>query len=144
MPVLVGGKPPKKKKPKIKAEWWAIGLGIPALLVMLAIASLDEPVPEVTTSPEVTPQDARRELIEDQFSPWDGSHNELTRIIKRSMNDPRSYEHVETRYIDNGDHLMVITQFRGSNAFGGIVINSVTAKVDLDGNVFEDSVTFVR
>ncbi|MEO1148081.1 MAG: hypothetical protein AAFY26_21070 [Cyanobacteria bacterium J06638_22] len=36
MPVLVGGKKPKK--PKIKGEWLAIGLGLPALLIVGAIA----------------------------------------------------------------------------------------------------------
>jgi len=51
------------------------------------------------------------------------------------MNDPDSYDHVETVYWDKGDHLIVRTTFRGKNAFGGIVRNSTRAKVDLDGNV---------
>jgi hypothetical protein len=53
------------------------------------------------------------------------------------MNDPKSYEHVETRYADKGDHLIVKTTFRGKNAFGGVVPNWVIAKTDLDGNVLE-------
>jgi hypothetical protein len=53
------------------------------------------------------------------------------------MNDPDSYDHVETRYSDKGDHLIVKTTFRGKNAFGGVVKNWVIAKVDLNGNVIE-------
>jgi len=59
----------------------------------------------------------------------------LESYIKRNMNDPGSFEHVETRYEDKGDHLIVITKFRGKNAFGGMVINSMMAKVDIDGNI---------
>ncbi|MBN2088933.1 hypothetical protein JW964_04945, partial [candidate division KSB1 bacterium] len=79
----------------------------------------------------------RTKKIEQSFSAWDGSHRGLTEYIKKSMNDPSSYEHVETKYSDKGDHLVVKTTFRGKNAFGGIVTNSITAKVDLNGNVIE-------
>ena len=51
------------------------------------------------------------------------------------MNDPDSYEHVRTVYWDRGDHLVVMTTFRGKNAFGGVVTNSVKARVSLDGQV---------
>jgi len=79
----------------------------------------------------------RKELIDKQFSAWDGSHPALTRMIKESMNDPDSYDHMETKFRDDGNTLFVITKFRGANAFGGKVINSVSAKVDLSGNVLE-------
>jgi hypothetical protein len=80
---------------------------------------------------------ARTEMIEKQFSAWDGSHIKLTRLIKDSMNDPDSYEHVETKYWDMEDHLIVSTTFRGKNAFGGVVKNTVKAKVSLDGESVE-------
>lgn len=79
--------------------------------------------------------EARKERIESQFSGWDGSHRNLERLIKSSMNDPDSYDHVETVYWDRGDHLIVQTRFRGANAFGGIVIDSVKAKVSLSGSI---------
>ncbi len=77
----------------------------------------------------------REKKIGDQFSSWDGSHRNLARTIKQTMNDPKSYEHVETVYWDRGNHLVVRTTFRGKNAFGGVVVNWVKAKVDLNGNV---------
>ena len=79
----------------------------------------------------------RRERIESQFSPWDGAHRNLERSIKEGMHDPDSYDHVETRFWDRGDHLIVLTTFRGKNAFGGVVRNSVKARVSLDGRVEE-------
>ncbi len=83
------------------------------------------------------PATARREMIESKFSGWDGSHINLTQAIKDSMNDPKSYEHVKTTYIDKGDYLIVKTVFRGKNAFGGVVVNSVSAKVGLDGRILQ-------
>jgi hypothetical protein len=82
---------------------------------------------------------ARTKLLSTHFSVWDGSHNELTKAIKKSMNDPDSYKHEETRYVDRGDYLIVITSYRGKNAFGGVVKNTATAKIDLDGNILEMS-----
>lgn len=79
----------------------------------------------------------RKKRIESQFSAWDGSHRNLERVIQKSMNDPDSYDHVETVYWDQGDHLIVRTTFRGKNAFGGVVKNSVKAKVSLDGQVLQ-------
>jgi len=84
-----------------------------------------------------TKEEIRKEKIEIYFSAWDGSHIGLTKLIKGSMHDPSSYKHVETGYQDKGDHLIVKTTFRGKNVFGGIVMNWVIAKVDLEGNVLE-------
>lgn len=81
--------------------------------------------------------EARKKQIESQFSPWDGSHRNLERLIKKAMNDPDSYEHDETKYWDMGDHLVVQTTYRGKNAFGGIVRNFVKAKIDLDGQILQ-------
>lgn len=86
-------------------------------------------------TPSKTP--SRDEIIEKQFSAWDGSHIKLTELIKDSMNDPKSYEHVETVYWDMKDHLIVNTTFRGKNAFGGTVKNTVKAKISLDGEGIE-------
>lgn len=80
----------------------------------------------------------REELIKKQLSPWDGSHIQLTKLIKKAMNDPNSFEHDETVYWDQGDYLIVRTKYRGRNAFGGLVSNWIKAKTDIEtGTVFE-------
>jgi hypothetical protein len=79
----------------------------------------------------------RKKKIKLHFSSWDGSHSGLTRVIKKSMNDPKSYDHAETAFWDMKTHLVVRTEFRGKNAFGGVVLNWVKARVDFEGNVIE-------
>lgn len=79
----------------------------------------------------------RKDLIEKQFSGWDGSHRALEKAIRNAMNDPNSFEHVETLYLDLDDHLIVTTKYRGKNAFGGMVPGMVKAKVSLDGQILE-------
>lgn len=106
-------------------------------------AAAETPEPTVPPKPTATatatedPAEARRDLLESGFSFWDGSHIELTRLIKKAMNDPGSYEHVDTTYIDRGDYLVVTTTFRGRNGFGALVLNSVTAHARLDGSIIE-------
>lgn len=77
----------------------------------------------------------RKETIESQFSKWDGSHPGVEAAIKASMKDDRSYRHVKTIYTDMGNCLIVVTQFRGTNSFGAVVLNTAEATVSLDGKV---------
>lgn len=93
--------------------------------------------PAQVKTPKELAAEARKAQLRPQFSGWDGSHVNLERVVKRAMNDPDSYEHVETEYWDRRDYLIVKTTFRGKNAFGGVVTNTVMAKVDLRGNVLE-------
>jgi tetratricopeptide (TPR) repeat protein len=81
-------------------------------------------------------KEAQREKdILKQFSVWDGSHTKLKRYVKNNMNDPKSFEHVESIYADKGSFIYVYMKFRGTNAFGAKVLNEVRAKVDLQGNI---------
>lgn len=54
-----------------------------------------------------------------------------------NMHDPSSFEHVETKFGDKGDYLLVQTTYRGKNSFGALVLNSATVKADLEGNIIE-------
>lgn len=79
-------------------------------------------------------RETRKKEVESQFSGWDGSHRTFERLIKQTMNDPDSYEHVETRFADKGDYIRVFTKFRGKNAFGGMVVDSATADFTITGD----------
>ena len=81
----------------------------------------------------------RQQKIQMMFSAWDGSHSGLKRLVKSNMNDPSSFDHVETNYSDKGSYILVQMRFRGNNSFGAKVLNIVTAKVDLDGNILSIS-----
>ena len=77
----------------------------------------------------------RKENVEKQFSGWDGSHPKLSRMIEEKCRNPDSYEHIDTRYRDDGNSIYVITKYRAENGFGGMTIGTVSANVDFKGNV---------
>ena len=124
---------PLKKQPTQYGFGTLVLLGVVVIVLIGVFSSDDTSIPSAAK----TPEEVRVERIEKNFSAWDGSHRGLTEIIKKSMNDPSSYEHDETVYWDKGDHLVVKTTFRGKNSFGGVVKNWMMAKVDLNGNVIE-------
>lgn len=76
--------------------------------------------------------------LEAQFSGYDGSHYKFERMIKQAMNDPDSYDHVETKYIDKGSYIRVFCTFRGKNAFGGTVKNTKVADFTIDGSFLKE------
>lgn len=107
---------------------------------LMAVFDGSAPPPKRNTSPAPTVRKAMtdQEKIEAQFSAWDGSHRALTTYIKKRMNNPASFEHVETGFKKDADgNLLVKTVFRGTNSFGAVVTNQVVARVDLDGNVLK-------
>lgn len=106
-----------------------------AFFIFIAFGSSDDE--DNNKNADGTPKTERQIQIEKKFSAWDGSHSKLTDVIKKAMNDPDSYEHIETVYWDMKDYLIVKTTYSGKNAFGGRVKNWVKAKVDIYGNILE-------
>ena len=114
-----------------------------SFMIFIALGMLHESLkPKPYVGQPVTPQkktvskeEAREKLVEKQFSLWDGSHPALTSHIKKALNDPGSYEHIETWYGDKGDHIFVVCKFRAKNGFGGLVQCRVEAKVDFKGGL---------
>ena len=127
---------PQKARSSSKAGIGCLSV-IVIFFILYLIGSFSSDSQKTKTTAPRTQEEIRKEQIEKNFSAWDGSHRGLTELIKKSMNDPASYDHVETVYWDKGEHLVVKTTFRGKNAFGGVVKNWVMAKVDLNGNVIE-------
>ena len=92
----------------------------------------------VLISNEDSPEEIAQQKIERLFNPWDGSHLELTKVIKSNLKDPDSFEHIETTYLIQGDSMIVQTKYRAKNSFGGVVVESVTAITDKEtGTVLE-------
>ncbi|EOV5397195.1 hypothetical protein ACOQWH_003510 [Cronobacter turicensis] len=74
------------------------------------------------------------DAFQGNFSGWDGSYRPLEKLIKASMNDDSSYKHVETVYhliLDKDPYAVVKTTFRGTNAYGGVVKQTVAARVNV-------------
>ena len=119
---------------KIRVQHFLSGTVL-AFFLFMALGS--EESKDDNLNADGTPKTERQIQVEKQFSSWDGSHDGLTKVIKEAMNDPDSYEHVETIFWDMNEYLVVRTTYRGKNVFGGVVKNYVKAKVDFNGNVLE-------
>lgn len=118
----------KQKRPVWKTVFYVF-LGLTLLGVLSRV---------INDSPESVQKPAsetRVDRIKKAFSQWDGSQSNLVEWVKSSMNDPKSFDHLETVYREKGDSLFVIMQFTGKNAFGGVVKNTATCWTDLDGNI---------
>ncbi|MNE67328.1 hypothetical protein D3C80_1629270 [compost metagenome] len=75
------------------------------------------------------------DAFQGNFSGWDGSYRPLEKLIKKSMNDDSSYKHVETvshLVLGKDPHAVVKTTFKGTNAYGGVVTQTVSARVDIN------------
>ncbi len=79
----------------------------------------------------------RTKLLEKQFSKRDGSHTNLTKLLKNNLHNPDSYEHVETLYKDEGEYIIVQTRYRAKNVLGGKVLGKVKIKASLTGEILE-------
>lgn len=75
--------------------------------------------------------------IKSQFSVWDGSSTHLVDLVKKNLNDPDSFKHEETTYKDMKDHLIIKMSYRAKNAFGGVILQNVTAKADYKSQTIE-------
>lgn len=73
--------------------------------------------------------------IESLFSSWDGSLPSLKNYIKENLQNPDSFEHVETSFRDDGDGLTVKMKYRGENGFGAIRTQTAIVKTDYEGNI---------
>lgn len=78
------------------------------------------------------------EDIESQFSKWDGSHTKLVEYVKNEMNDPDSFEHVNTKAGRKDNYIKVEMTFRGKNSFNATITKTIVARCDiLTGEVLE-------
>jgi hypothetical protein len=103
---------------------------IVVLLVIFAAYGVMHRPPDTKTEPvkQMTPAELRQWRIEQQFDTVYGYHIESVSAIKATMHNPASFKHVGTRAWDRGEYLEVETTFRGTNAFGAIVTETVTRK----------------
>ena len=69
------------------------------------------------------------------FSAWDGAHSGLVAEVKAQLNDPESFEHLETSTIDKGDYYIVIMKFTAKNGFGGRISKAATVQCGKDCNL---------
>lgn len=69
------------------------------------------------------------------FSQWDGAFTPIEDSVKKSLHDPESYKHSETRYVlhlsAKEPYASVTLAFHAKNGFGAMRKGSVNCDVDL-------------
>ena len=94
-----------------------------------------KPTPKPSTT---RTQTTTANTFKKQFSAWDGSHYKTVKYVKNVMKDPRSFKHVETKYLDYASdkgYRVIIMKYRGKNSFNAVVTNTIAVKVKLNGDV---------
>ncbi len=114
---------------------WALG-GV--FLFFILINTCFAPTPEETAARDRAEDRARverqREEAEERrkgfhcLSVWSGSHPTLVRLVKENLNDPGSFEHVETSVTpvhegEYGPQHGITMKFRAKNMYGALVLN---------------------
>lgn len=75
------------------------------------------------------------------LSSWDGSLPPFVEIIKNNMNDPESFDHVNTYYLqskkDSSDFIITMV-YRGKNAFGAKIKSKNSCVYNVDTKQIRD------
>lgn len=84
-------------------------------------------------------QDAERKnhFEKDCLSDWDGSCTPLVSKVKTILNDPKSFDHIETKYLLQEDSYYVEMKFRAKNGFGLMVANKAIALINEECEVLD-------
>jgi len=85
-----------------------------------------------TVAVPMTPAQIREQQIQAALN---RGEPQLVAYIKSSMGDPDSFELVDGRYVDGGDHITLVMTYRGRNGFNALRRESVGATFDLQGNL---------
>lgn len=83
---------------------------------------------------KIKTQQERKAKIEKQFSAWDGKHIAFSRMIQESLKNPDSFKHVETRYEDKGEYILVAMKYRWTNSFWAVMTEYANGKFTIDGD----------
>lgn len=97
------------------------------------IAATDS-APLQSTPDEIAAKE--KELLYGQncMSPWNGSHPAFVDIVKKQLNDPRSFEHIETTSWPRNDkgRSKIVMTFRAKNGFGGVITAKAVGTINGD------------
>lgn len=110
-----------------------IGFFVLMAVVIQAVLYFDD-TPHKDASAQAAPDPAALRQREVQRAINQGEM-QLIAKIKANMHDPGSFELVDDRAIDAGDHITMVMSYRGRNGFNALRTERVGATFDLQGNI---------
>lgn len=75
----------------------------------------------------------RADSLMTTFGKASSAHILLEKKIRQGMHNPRSYDFDDWHYQDKGETVLLTIEYRGTNAFGGIVKGQTTGEFTRDG-----------
>ena len=86
---------------------------------------------------KLTKEEMHQKQIESLFinKPPHGYHKTLVNLVLSQLNDPNSFDHLGTYYIERDTTLVVEMDFTAKNGFGGAVRQKVIIESDTLGNI---------
>jgi hypothetical protein len=120
---------------RIVALMIVFGMGGCVVQCVRTISNL--PVDQSSSVPQKTIVLTDDEKAKRCYSGWDGAHINLKRLVKPSMKDPESFEHITSSYIPKfkgrkkGTFGVEMT-FRGNNSFGGKTLTTIFATSSIE------------
>jgi hypothetical protein len=123
-------------KKKSLGEIIFIAFCVLVVILITVNAFIEEPEKEPVIK---TAMQLKEEHLARVFSSWDGSSSTVVDLVKATLNDPESFEHLNTNYIQTGSdeehrEYLVTMEFTAKNGFGGRLRKWVTVILDKDGN----------
>lgn len=112
--------------------------GVAALVLAvsgLALFLADDPPANESAAPAaaLTPVQIRERQIQAALQK---AYIPVQMQIQSMMHDPDSFEMVNTTYDDQGEYVVMSVTFRAKNSLGAKVLNTLDARVGLDGSVW--------
>lgn len=117
----------------LRAFWVVVGvLVLVWAIVWILVAFTDDG--KSTSEPLAAPSPAQLRKDAVQRAINQGEVN-LMAYIKANMHDPDSFDLVDDRAIDAGDHITMVMTYRGRNGFNALRTERVAATFDMQGNI---------
>lgn len=117
----------------LSAFWAVVGLLVLlSIIVWLGVTFTDQKPGHTDPVAAPSPAQLRKEVVQRAINQGEAN---LIAWVKANMHDPDSFELVDDRAIDAGDHVTMVMTYRGKNGFNATRLERVGATFDLQGNI---------
>ncbi len=122
--------PAKKEPKKVGALAAFLVIVVSIIIFMVSFGDFGGSEPDRP----LTEQEMAIRYMQKQFS-LDGQHFAITRLVKKNLYFPESFQHVKTTHVNKGKYIVVTMLYRAKTRIGAMRENYITAEYWLDGRL---------
>ncbi len=120
---------PEKKEPKKVGALAALLVIMVSIIVfMVSFGDWGSGEPDRP----LTEEEMEIRYMQEQFG-LDGQHFALTRLVKKKLYFPESFQHIKTSHVNKGKYIEVTMRYKAKTRIGAIRENWITAEYWLNG-----------